>query len=89
MWAAHFLFHLLTSYGTAWPLLQQAAGHLRIHLLGNPDWIISRPGISADTLLGLQILVLDAGLLLTLYVGWCIARQCALRVAPAIALLAP
>ena len=89
MWAAHFLFHLLTSYGSAWPLLQQAAGHLRIHLLGNPDWIMPRPGVSADTLLGLQILLLDAGLLLTLYVGWCIARQCALRVAPAIALLAP
>ena len=89
MWAAHFLFHLLTSYGAAWPALQQVAGHLGIHSLGNPDWIMFHPGFSATTLLGLQILLLDAGLLLSLYVGWRIARRCARRVRPALALLAP
>ena len=47
------------------------------------------PGFSATTLLGLQILLLDAGLLLSLYVGWRIARRCARRVRPALALLAP
>ena len=86
MWAAHFLFHFLTSYGAAGPALQQA---LRIHSLGDPTWITSYSGLSATTLLGLQILLLDAGLLLTLYVGWRVARQCASRVQPALALLAP
>ena len=89
MWAAHFLFHLLTSYGAAWPALQQVAGYLGIHSLGDPDWIMFHPGFSATSLLGLQILLLDAGLLLSLYVGWRIARRCARRVRPALALLAP
>lgn len=88
MWAAHFLFHLLTSYGAAWPALEQATHHLHIHSLGNPDWIMF-PGFSATALLGLQILLLDAGLLLTLYVGWRIARRCARRVPSALALFAP
>ena len=89
MWAAHFLFHLLTSYGAAWPALEQVAGHLGIHSLGDPNWIILSPGFSTTTLLGLQILLLDAGLLLSLYVGWRIARRCALHARPAFALLAP
>ena len=89
MWAGHFLFHLLTSYGAAWPALEQVADHLSIYSLGDSNWIILSPGFSATTLLGLQILLLDAGLLLSLYVGWRIARRCALHARPALALLAP
>ncbi len=89
MWASHFLFHLLTSYGAAWPALQQAAHHLRIYSLDSQHWAMSPPGFDATTLLGLQIVLLDAGLLLTLYVGWRIARRCALKIRPALVLLAP
>ena len=89
MWAAHFLFHLFTSYGAVWPALQQAADDLRIYSLGNSNWIMFHPSFSASTLLGLQILLLDAGLLLTLYVGWRVARQCARRARSALTLLAP
>jgi cytochrome c oxidase assembly factor CtaG/ferredoxin len=71
MWAGHFLFHLLAGYHTAVPVLQRAAGGL----LGQPDWSRSGMGISADSLVVLQTLLLDAGLLLTLYVGWRIARE--------------
>jgi hypothetical protein len=89
MWAAHFLFHLLAGYGSAVPVLQQAAGVFGFHLLGRPDWAMSSLRLNADTILVLQTLLLDAGLLLTLYVGWRIARECAPRVRAALGLFAP
>jgi cytochrome c oxidase assembly factor CtaG len=89
MWAAHFLFHFLSGYGTAWPILQQATGDFGLHFLGVPDWSASRLRVSADALLILQILLLDAGLLLTLYVGWRIARDCAQGARAAARLLVP
>lgn len=82
MWAAHFLFHLLAGYATAWPAIQRAAG-------AQPDWSISGLRLSPDTILVLQTLLLDAGLLLSLYVGWRVARQCAPRLRGALGLLAP
>ncbi len=89
MWAAHFVFHLLAGYGTAWPILQQIASHLGVPIFGQPDWAISGMGVSADTLLVLQTLLLDAGLLLTLYLCWRIAREIAGKPRSALGLLAP
>jgi len=89
MWAAHFLFHLLAGYGSAVPILQQAAGTVGFHLLGRPDWALSSLRLDANTILVLQTLLLDAGLLLTLYVGWRIARECVPRVRAALRLFAP
>jgi ferredoxin len=89
MWAAHFIFHLLSGYGTAWPILQQAAANLGLHFLGRPDWSMSNLGLSADLLLILQALLLGAGLLFSLHIGWRIARDSAPRVRPALGLLAP
>jgi cytochrome c oxidase assembly factor CtaG len=89
MWAAHFLFHLLSGYGVAWPIVQQAAGDVGFHYLGQPDWSMSSLRVSADALLVLQTLLLDAGLLLTLYIGWRIARDCTPRVKAALGLLLP
>jgi cytochrome c oxidase assembly factor CtaG/ferredoxin len=77
MWAGHFLFHLLPSYGAVWPVLQQAVGNSGFHFLGYPAWVTTGMQINADTILVLQTLLLDAGLLLTLYLGWRIARDCA------------
>jgi hypothetical protein len=37
----------------------------------------------------LQTLLLDAGLLLTLYLGWCIARDSVPRIRAALGLLSP
>jgi len=45
--------------------------------------------LSADSLLVTQTLLLDAGLLLTLYLGWRVSRICAPKVRDALCLLAP
>ncbi len=67
MWTAHFLFHLITGLLTPVPLAQR--------LLGNPqpDWAIRSPAWPG--LHGVEILLLDAGLLLTLYALWRIATR--------------
>jgi hypothetical protein len=89
VWAAHFLFHLLSGYAAAWPVFQQAAEDIGVHFLGRPDWSMAGLRVSADSLLVLQILLLDAGLLLTLYTGWRIARDCAPRGRAALGLVSP
>jgi hypothetical protein len=89
MWAGHFLFHWLSGYGMAWPVLQQAASEFGLHVLGTPDWSWAGRTVSADSLLSLQLLLLDAGLLLTLYVGWRIARDEIPQARGALRLLSP
>jgi cytochrome c oxidase assembly factor CtaG len=64
MWTAHFLFHLLSGWATAWPALQHA---LR---LGDPLWNGAGALVSPKTMLQLELVLLDAGLLLTLYAVW-------------------
>jgi hypothetical protein len=56
------------------------AAHLLYHL--SAPW-------SAHWLPSAQILLLDAGLLLTLYVAWQIAKQCVDRTQSALALITP
>jgi cytochrome c oxidase assembly factor CtaG len=70
MWLAHFAFHLFTASHTPIPVFQRLLGIA-------PDWAIASwawPG-----LLGLELVLLDAGFLLTLYAIWRIARYRALR----------
>jgi cytochrome c oxidase assembly factor CtaG/ferredoxin len=70
MWLAHFVFHLFTASHTPIPVFQRLLGL-------EPDWGVaswSWPG-----LLGIELLFLDAGLLLTLYALWRIAKNRALR----------
>jgi cytochrome c oxidase assembly factor CtaG/polyferredoxin len=89
MWGAHVLFHLSTCWSTAWPVLQRAAGDLGAGWLGTPLWTASSPLLTADTLLEIQIALLDAGVLLSLYVGWRVAHACASRVGDALRLFFP
>ena len=80
MWAAHLLYHLATSFGAAWPAIQRAATG-SVHLIAMPsvpNWLTPA-----------QILLLDAGLLLTLYIAWRIASQYTNKVRLALALAAP
>jgi cytochrome c oxidase assembly factor CtaG/ferredoxin len=74
MWAAHLLFHLLTTWQSAVPLAQQFAHDLGLHVLGMPHWygMASTP---IDSLLGMQLFLLDAGLVLSLYACWRLAQQ--------------
>ena len=73
MWAAHLLFHLLSGWNTLLPGLLQAASDvgLKVH----PNWSSAVSLLQPDTLLTLQLLTLDAGLLLTLYIGWRMVNQ--------------
>jgi hypothetical protein len=74
MWCAHVLFHFSTAWGAAWPAVQQAAGALGIVWLGAPRWTVTSPLLATDTILVMQVLLLDAGVLLSLYLGWRIAQ---------------
>jgi hypothetical protein len=89
MWAAHVLFHLLTGWNMPWPVLQRATTDLGLGWLGRPHWTMSSPLCAPDTLMAMQLLLLDAGLLLTLYVGWRVANAFAPRVWTSLRLFAP
>lgn len=71
MWAAHFLFHLATSAFTIVPVAQRVAGDLGFKFAGSPDW--TKVGFSGDWIVSLELLLLDAGLLASLYVAWQVA----------------
>ena len=60
-----------------------------MHLLSTPQWSGESPLLSANSLLSLQLLLLDAGLLLTLYLGWRLAHQWVRRTRSAVLLLLP
>ena len=89
MWGAHVLFHFLTGWNMPWPVLQRATTDLGLGWLGWPHWTMSSPVFAADTLVAIQLLLLDAGLLLTLYIGWRVANSFAPRVWAALRLFAP
>ena len=80
MWAAHLLYHFSIGWNAPFVILQNAlfAGAAGIPRPFVPGWLTAA-----------QILILDAGLLLTLYVAWRIALQCENRVRTALALLTP
>jgi ferredoxin len=75
MWGAHFLFHLITGAPTALPVLQRAATDLGLTWLGTPDWAAGSFAFVRGWSPALQVLLLDGGLLLTLYVAWRIAHR--------------
>ena len=73
MWSAHFLFHLATGLGTIAPVAQRALGELGVAWLGAPDWAHAATMRTPDWLTAFELLLLDAGLLLSLALGWRIA----------------
>ncbi len=89
MWAAHFLFHLLAGYAAGWPVLQQAVTATGHAWLGFPDWRLAAWRMDPDSILGLQCILLGAGFLLSLFLGWRIARQSSPRPAMALRLVMP
>jgi ferredoxin len=68
MWAAHLSFHLVTGWRSVWPVVERMLGAAR------PDWSLACPGLAPTALITFELLLVDAGLLLSLYVGWRIAR---------------
>ncbi len=66
MWAAHLLYHFSTGWSAPWLAVQRIIGGA----VGTPGM----PFLPA-WLTPAQIILLNAGLLLTLYVGWRVAKQ--------------
>jgi cytochrome c oxidase assembly factor CtaG/ferredoxin len=74
MWAAHLSFHLLTGWNSIVPALEQAALDFHLHSASRPDWSAERALLTPNALLEVQMVLLDAGLLFALYLGWRIIR---------------
>jgi cytochrome c oxidase assembly factor CtaG/polyferredoxin len=70
MWAAHLLFHLLMAAPASLPLVQQTGLDFGLRSLGVPHWGAGANVLQANGLLQLQLLFLDGGLLLSLYMVW-------------------
>ncbi len=80
MWAAHLLYHFATGWESVLPAAERVLGFpiASAAMATIPSWLTPA-----------QILLLDAGLLLTLYVIWRIAMQYAGRAVRAVPLTAP
>jgi len=72
MWIAHLLFHLSIGWRTVWPVFQRAAGDIGF-VSQLPDWS-SKPLFAPGTLTAIQVLLLDGGLISSLYFIWHSAR---------------
>jgi cytochrome c oxidase assembly factor CtaG/polyferredoxin len=74
MWLAHYGFHLWTSAGAIVPVSQRLAVDLGLHAFGTPDWSMGvRP--AGLNLLRLQIVSVEIGYLIALYVAVRLARE--------------
>jgi len=89
MWAAHYLFHFLPGWDSVLPVFQRVLGDLGWAVASHSSSAGGGPLITMDHLRILQTILLDIGLLATLYVGWRIARVHASRLRSALALMAP
>ena len=89
MWVAHFVYHLLTGGSAIVPVIKRAARDVGIRLLASPDWSSVGAMVPVDWLTSIQILLLGAGLLLTLYVCWRTACSFTRQTRSAFGLLLP
>ena len=88
MWAAHYLFHFLLGWDSVLPVFQRVLGHLG-WAVSQSSWGGAGPLLSMNHLRILQAALLDIGLLVTLYLGWRIARVHAPKLRSALAVMAP
>ena len=89
MWLTHLLYHLLTGAHTAVPVLQQAATSVGLSVFGQPNWTLSSAMLSFEWLPSFQLLTLDFGLMLTLYMAWRSARRLTVTFARTVGMVAP
>jgi len=74
MWLAHFVFHFFTAALTPVPVFQRIAVDLGWSVVA-PVWTVA--SWAFYDLPGLELLLLDAGFLLTLYLLWRVSSQLA------------
>ena len=89
MWAAHCLFHFLLGWKSAWPVIQRVASDLGLAVASQQFSSGPSLGFGMDNVRILQTLLLDIGLLATLYLGWRIARLYAPKLRLAFRVMAP
>jgi ferredoxin len=89
MWAGHSLFHLVLGWDSAWPTVRRAAVDAGWRLSNLPGKAGSSPLLNADNMHVLQTVLLDAGLLLTLYLAWRVSLRYVARLHGALCLFAP
>ena len=75
MWLAHYSYHFFTSWDTIIPSVQRFAADHGVSALGPPHWQSACCRPAADWVTQLQIVMLDVGLLASLYAGLRIAEQ--------------
>jgi cytochrome c oxidase assembly factor CtaG len=73
MWIAHLVFHLFTGSHTPIPVFQRVTQDLNLPSFGKPDWAIASWAL--PQLLDFEIIVLEAGLLGSLYAAWKVAKR--------------
>jgi hypothetical protein len=89
MWLAHYSLHFLASFDAVTPALQRFASDLGLAIFGKPAWVRACCRPVADWLPRLEIVFLDLGLLLSLYVAYRIAVGQTERGPQALKMLAP
>jgi cytochrome c oxidase assembly factor CtaG len=89
MWVAHLLFHLVSGWSSVLPITQRLLLDIGWLGAGPPDWSSTGTGMSGHHLLGVEILLLDVGLLLTLYAMWRTARSSFPRALTALGAMLP
>ena len=89
MWLVHMLFHLFTSWGTIIPSVQRAAEDMGSTMLGEPVWALSCCGPAPSWLIPLELLILDVGLLVSIWLQYKLARQLTRRFASELAAWLP
>ncbi|MCE9565710.1 MAG: cytochrome c oxidase assembly protein [Planctomycetes bacterium] len=75
MWLAHYGYHLATTYEAAWPVTQRFAIDHGWNALGVPLWVCGCCEVAGTWLPKTEIVILDFGLLWTLYLAHHIARN--------------
>lgn len=88
MWLAHYSFHFLTSFDTIVPTTQRFVADLG-GAFGEPLWQLACCRPASSWLTHLQVLMLDCGLLVSLYVGYRIAEDMAPRTRQSLRAFAP
>lgn len=74
MWLAHYTFHLFTSWDTVIPAVQRFSADRGWTMLGDPAWQWACCSPAANWVTQCEILMLDVGLLVSLYAGFRIAE---------------
>ena len=75
MWLAHLGFHFVTGFRSALPPLQRAAQDLGVNGLGSPQWSANCCAIMPTWLVPVQLIILGAGLLVSLSLMWSRAER--------------